>query len=104
MHNDPNQPVPAPGQKVQVSAAAFAAKYRSKREVYNFLAVDSGVYLPSYGKYLEPWPITMQESRMAAELYFRTFRRSPAIIYGAGVTSYAAVLQVVKLARVNPPG
>jgi len=54
MHNDPNQPVPAPGRKVQVSAAAFAAKYRSKREVYNFLAVDSGVYLPSYGKYLEP--------------------------------------------------
>ena len=50
MHNNPNQPVPAPNRMVQVSAAAFAAKYRSKREVYNFLAVDSGVYLPAYGK------------------------------------------------------
>ena len=51
MHNNPNQPVPAPNGKVQVSAAAFAAKYRSKREVFNFLAVDSGVYLPAYGMY-----------------------------------------------------
>ena len=50
MHNDPNQPVPAPPQTVKVSAAAFAAKYRSKRECYNFLAVDVGVYLPAYGK------------------------------------------------------
>ena len=46
----------------------------------------------------------MQESRMAAELYFRTFRRSPAIIYGPGVTSAAAVLQVVTPAGGNPPG
>ena len=29
-----------------VSAALFAAKYRSKRECYNFLAVDCDVYLP----------------------------------------------------------
>ena len=35
---------------MQVSAAAFGAKYRSKRECYNFLAVDMGVYLPNYGK------------------------------------------------------
>ena len=34
--------------KVLVSAAAFAAKYRSKRECYNFLAVDANVYLPAY--------------------------------------------------------
>ena len=30
------------------SAAAFAAKYRSKRECYNFLSVDANVYLPAY--------------------------------------------------------
>lgn len=47
---DVNQ-IPQMGQPmVQVSAAAFAAKYRSKRECYNFLAVDVGVYLPQYGK------------------------------------------------------
>ena len=51
MHNNANQPVPGPTRKVQVSAAAFAAKYRSKRECYNFLAVDMGVYLPNYGKF-----------------------------------------------------
>ena len=31
-----------------VSSKEFAAKYRSKREVYNFLATDVGVYLPPY--------------------------------------------------------
>ena len=34
--------------RVTVSAVAFAAKYRSKRECYNFLAVDANVYLPAY--------------------------------------------------------
>ena len=43
----PNQAQP---QRVQLSVAEFAAKYRSKREVYNFLAMDAGVYLPAYGK------------------------------------------------------
>ena len=38
------------GQKVMIPAAQWAAKYRSKRECYNFLAVDVGVYLPAYGK------------------------------------------------------
>ena len=47
----PNQ---APPQRVQLSAMEFAAKYRSKREVYNFLAVDAGVYLPAYGKSSPP--------------------------------------------------
>ena len=28
----------------------FEAKYRSKREVYHFLSVDTGIYLPSYGE------------------------------------------------------
>ena len=32
----------------QVSSKEFAAKYRSKREIYNFLATDVGVYLPPY--------------------------------------------------------
>ena len=36
--------------RVTVSTAAFAAKYRSKRECFNFLAVDCNVYLPAYGK------------------------------------------------------
>ena len=36
--------------KVKITAKDFAAKYKSKREVYNFLAVDVGVYLPAYGK------------------------------------------------------
>ena len=31
-----------------LSSKEFAAKYRSKREVYNFLATDVGVYLPPY--------------------------------------------------------
>ncbi len=33
---------------VQVNAKAFGAKYRSKREVFNFLTVDASAYLPSY--------------------------------------------------------
>ncbi len=39
-------------QTQQISAKEFAAKYKSKREVYNFLSVDVGVYLPAYGLYL----------------------------------------------------
>jgi hypothetical protein len=39
---------------VTVSTSEFAAKYRSKREVYNLLAVDANVYLPAYGKCLNP--------------------------------------------------
>jgi len=39
-----------PQAKVKITSKEFAAKYRSKREVYNLLAVDVGVYLPSYGK------------------------------------------------------
>ena len=35
-------------QKVKISAKEFQAKYRSKRECYNFLACDVGVYLPAY--------------------------------------------------------
>lgn len=32
----------------QVSSKEFSAKYRSKRELYNFLASDVGIYLPPY--------------------------------------------------------
>lgn len=32
----------------KVNAAAFGAKYASKREVYRFLTSDAGVYLSSY--------------------------------------------------------
>ena len=35
-------------QKVKISAKEFQAKYRSKRECYNFLACDVGVYLLPY--------------------------------------------------------
>ena len=32
----------------QVTATAFAAKYKSKREIFNFLTIDVKAYLPSY--------------------------------------------------------
>ena len=35
----------------RVSAKEFASKFQSKRECYNFLAVECEVYLPPYGKY-----------------------------------------------------
>ncbi len=31
---------------VNISAKEFEAKYKSKREVYTFLTVDAGAYLP----------------------------------------------------------
>ena len=34
--------------KVKITAKDFATKYKSKREVYNFLSADVGVYLPAY--------------------------------------------------------
>ena len=50
MSDQQNNQIPNPFASVKISAAAFGAKYRSKRECYNFLSVDCGVYLPSYGK------------------------------------------------------
>ena len=35
-------------QKVMVNAAAFASKYRSKKESYFFLTVDCKAYLPAH--------------------------------------------------------
>ena len=48
-NNQQMQPVNA-GQNMMthISSKEFAAKYRSKREIYNFLATDVGVYLPPY--------------------------------------------------------
>ena len=43
-----NQQIQQAPHGVEVSAKGFAAKYSSKREVYNFLAVDVGVYLPHF--------------------------------------------------------
>ena len=36
--------------KVRITAKEFMAKYKSKREVYHILSVDTGIYLPSYGE------------------------------------------------------
>ena len=48
-NNVPMQQVPGGGnQMAQVSSKEFGAKYKSKREIYNFLASDVGVYLPPY--------------------------------------------------------
>ena len=44
-----NQPMAPPG-TVKITAKEFAAKYHTKRECYNFFAVDVGVYLPPFGK------------------------------------------------------
>ena len=46
--NQNNQIMDGPAKK-KVTAKAFAAKFRSKREVFNFLSVDVGIYLPAYG-------------------------------------------------------
>ena len=32
----------------RITAAEFAAKYKSKKEVYQLLTIDVGAYLPSY--------------------------------------------------------
>ena len=32
----------------QVTAMSFASKYKSKREVYNFLTIECHAYLPPY--------------------------------------------------------
>ena len=37
-----------PQQLTGISSKEFAAKYNSKREIYNFLACDVGIYLPPY--------------------------------------------------------
>ena len=36
-------------QKQSISYKEFQAKFNSKRECFNFLAIDCGAYLPNYG-------------------------------------------------------
>ena len=48
--NQNNQIMDVPANR-KVTAKAFAAKFRSKREVFNFMSVDVGVYLPAYGNH-----------------------------------------------------
>ena len=50
MEQQPPEVIIGNPQTQQISAKEFAAKYKSKREVFNFLSVDVGVYLPAYGK------------------------------------------------------
>jgi hypothetical protein len=33
---------------VNISAKEFESKYKSKREIFTFLTVDAGAYLPAY--------------------------------------------------------
>ena len=48
-NNQAMQPVDqVANQGSRISSKEFAAKYRSKREIYNFLASDVGVFLPPY--------------------------------------------------------
>ena len=54
MINDNQPQIPqGPPPKVLVSASAVSAKYRSKRELWNFLSVNCGAYIPPYGKCLQ---------------------------------------------------
>ena len=48
-----NQQVPQIGHVslTRVSAKEFNSKFSSKRECYNFLAVECEVYLPPYGEF-----------------------------------------------------
>ena len=48
-NNQPMQAVNVGGnQTTSISSKEFSAKYRSKREIYNFLATDCHIYLPPY--------------------------------------------------------
>ena len=44
---NPNQPLQRPP-RTELTTKEFSAKYESKREVYNFVAVDCGFYVPDY--------------------------------------------------------
>ena len=47
--NQADQPIQDAGRRtVKVSSKALKAKYNSKKEIYNFLACDVGVYLPHH--------------------------------------------------------
>ena len=44
------QPQPRQPELTRISAKEFGAKFKSKRECYNFLAGELDIYLPPYGK------------------------------------------------------
>ena len=46
--SDDQQIEEAQSRTVAVSNKEFSAKYKSKREIFNFLATDVGIYLPPY--------------------------------------------------------
>ena len=46
--SDDKQIEDAQSRTVAVSSKEFSAKYKSKREIFNFLATDVGIYLPPY--------------------------------------------------------
>ena len=43
-----NQIINAANANQNITAAAFASKFKSKREVYLFLTIDCKAYLPAY--------------------------------------------------------
>ena len=63
----------APQAKVKITAKEFMAKYKSKREIYHFLAVDTGIYLPKYGMWLKTHFLTIcfQSYRANFDLLFK---------------------------------
>ena len=54
IHIDPPRPIT----NARVSAKEFAAKFKSKRECYDFLAIDCNVFLPPYGRSLHSFRLT----------------------------------------------
>ena len=47
-NSDDQQIEEAQKRTVAVSSKEFSAKYKSKREIFNFIATDVGIYLPPY--------------------------------------------------------
>ena len=60
--------------KQQITAMQFASKYKSKREVYNFLTVDCHAYLPPYDNltiyFLKDLVSGTKKSKFLMMLYF----------------------------------
>ena len=70
--NIDHQQVPQPGHVslTRVSAKEFAAKFKSKRECYNFLAGECEVYLPPYDKSFFTRPFKLR-TLIPSILYFQ---------------------------------
>ena len=63
-HNQAMNQVPAGAlnQSVRISSKEFQAKYNSKRECYNFLATDCGVFLPPYDNVTSKYPLAQRKA------------------------------------------